>query len=187
MKKLLLSITAALLLSFNANAQENKFDGGVKVGASYPVLSNEAESTNASLGYALGFFGQYNIKNDLSIGAEVYYDASKFTNDDIDVELKMNNINIPLYIKKGVGSGISAFLGGELSVLADSEISSPDYGAVNTNEYFNKTNLSFLAGFGYEITETIGLDLRYTNGLTAVMDGETSKLSKFALNINIKF
>lgn len=187
MNKFLLTIAIALLISLSVKAQENTFNGGVKAGASYPVLSNEDESTNANLGYALGFFGHYNIKSDLSIGAEVYYDVAKFTNKDIDVELKMNNINIPLYVKKGLGSGLSAFLGGELGILVDSELNNPEIGSVNTNEYFNKTNFSFLAGFAYPITEVIGLDLRYTNGLTAVTDGETSKLSKFALNLNIKF
>lgn len=187
MIKLLLSIATILLISINTYAQQTTFEGGVKVGASYPILSNEAESTNASLGYAIGFFGHYNLKSDLSVGSEVYYDVSKFTNDEIDTEIKMNNINIPLYLKKGLGSGISAFLGGELSILIDSEINMPDYGTINTNEYYNKTNFAFLAGFGYDINNVIGLDLRYTNGLTSITDLGTGKLSRFAFNINIKF
>jgi opacity protein-like surface antigen len=115
-------------------------------------------------------------------------------------KLALNYINIPVMAKYFVTEELSLQAGSQLGILLSatdtSDLTTNFPGQANSSKStdvkssVNSTDFAFNLGAGYNITENIGVDLRYSLGLTElnkVSGGTTIKNNVFSLNLGYKF
>lgn len=192
MKKVAIAAFAVLTFGF-ASAQEVKF--GIKAGANFSTLTGDAVADDVEMkpGFHAGGLVDIKFSELISLQPEVLFSfQGAKTSDRFDdglgnierTESKVNlsYINVPIMLKlypvKGFFIQAGPQVGFLVSAKSKDETTFTDPGNLVTNESTEvdiKDNLktvdfSFNAGLGYDFTENIFVDARYSFGLTNVYD-----------------
>jgi hypothetical protein len=192
MKKV--AITAFAMLSISlASAQDIRF--GVKAGANFATLTGDAVADDVEMkaGFHAGGLVEFKFTEMLSLQPEVLFSLQGAKTSDRDddglgnierTESKVNlsYINVPIMLKfypvKGFFIQAGPQVGFLVSAKSKDETTFTDPGNLVTTQStetdikddLKTVDVSFNAGLGYDFTDNIFVDARYSFGLTNVYD-----------------
>ena len=177
MKSFVVMIVLALQFSF-ANAQEEEnFKFGIKGGINYAELLGRDAITvqDRKAGYSFGIYTNHKLSKNLKIQPEIIW---ALQGEEIEDKGRYNitYINIPVMLKWHRNKFYTE-IGPQFGILT-----------INTSskmpkdlqlENFETFDLLLNAGFGYEISKDWTIGIRYSHGLTNLVQGLNLKNSVF--------
>ena len=178
MKKLLFTAVAVFAFGFT-NAQETKF--GAKAGLNMSNLTGDA-NTDSKVGFFVGGFAEIKLTDKFAVQPELLYSALGAKDDNDSYNL--NYLLVPVMAKYFVTEQLSLEAGPQIGFLMSAK-----YDGEDIKDLFNSTDLGFNFGAGYDVTETINVGLRYSLGLSNVLDSDfaDAKTSNIGLAVGYKF
>ncbi|WP_010255134.1 porin family protein [Myroides injenensis] len=193
MKKITLSIVAALAFGFAANAQTPDVKFGAKAGLNIANLTGSDASTSSITSFHVGAVAEIFINEKFSVQPELLYSAqgaeSKFDFGfgSKKLKMKLDYINIPIMAKYYVWEGLNIQAGPQLGFNVKGKIEGED---IKDNVKGFDFGLNF--GAGYELPVGVFFDARYNVGLTNTfkkVEGEEIKAKNgvFQISVGYKF
>ena len=175
MKKISL-LMFAFFLVFASYAQSAKF--GLKAGLNAATLSNnQGVDFNTKLGFHAGLLAHIHLAPSWALQPEVVYSSqgAKYTINDVEHELGLNYINIPLQVQYMFNNGFRVQTGPQLGILASVKDKMNDVETGNfTSDDFKPIDIAWSAGLGYLTYSGFGIDARYNFGLNNINDAGTA-------------
>lgn len=191
MKRIILTVLAVMAFGFT-NAQKTRF--GVKGGLNITTYAGgDYWDANSLVGFQVGGFAEIKVIERLAIQPEILFSTQGANLDTPfgDYDEKLNYINVPVlakfYITKQFTVEGGPQLGFLVSAKQDGHDAKDDYKSVDTGFNF---------GAGYNFTDNFSVNLRYTVGLSNILDYEVNnadeyfdspKNSVLALTLGYKF
>ena len=182
MKKIIICISAVLLLNTGSYAQETSF--GIKAGANLANLTGDVEDTKMLFGAYGGAFAHIGISETFGIQPEVLFsmEGAKSSGED----LALSYINIPVMLKYSNPSGFFAELGPQIGILTSAKLKL-DGGSVDFKDYLKSTNFVLGIGAGYNVTPQIGVGARYNLGLSNISDDSEGELKTSVISFGLHY
>ncbi|BDD10566.1 hypothetical protein FUAX_29980 [Fulvitalea axinellae] len=173
MKKLYKVLPFAFIVflsTVSANAQDHIFR--LKGGPSLVnFIGNDAKDASSKIGYQLGMLIEFRLTENFSIQPELVYSKEGARFDKVDEDINLSYANLPVIGKYYASKNFSFQAGPQLGLLTGANVNGENGdGQIKVEDYFSTLNLTFNIGMGLNITEKIGLDLRYNLGITNVSD-----------------
>ncbi|ALI99303.1 porin family protein [Rufibacter tibetensis] len=207
MKKLLFFVVA-LFTTYFAQAQEG-IKIGIKAGPNFSTISgddvdsDDAEKPEYKFGFHAGAFLDYGISDMFSIRPELLYSIKGFkveTNeDDAELTLKSNThyLELPILARIKTGeSGLFFEAGPTFSYLltakskAEGQFMGEEFEETESGtDGYNKLDVGYAAGIGYQLASGLGIGLRYNGGLSKLDEDGEAKVynSNFMLSLSWAF
>ncbi|WP_316636337.1 outer membrane beta-barrel protein [uncultured Flavobacterium sp.] len=192
MKRIILAAIAVMVFGF-ANAQKTRF--GVKGGLNLTSFAGgNYYNTKSLVGFQLGGFAEIKVIERLSIQPEVLFSTqgAKFNGGSSgDFDNKLNYINIPVLAKFYITKQFTVEGGPQLGFLVSAKSDGHD-----VKDSYKSVDAGFNFGAGYNFTDNVSVNLRYTIGLSNIGDYNTNtaqqyydspKNSVLALTLGYKF
>lgn len=192
MKRIILAAMAVMVFGF-ANAQKTRF--GVKGGLNLTSFSGGNYYDAKSLvGFQVGGFAEIKVIERLAIQPEVLFSTqgAKFDGGSLgDLDDKLNYINIPVLAKFFITKQFTVEAGPQLGFLVSAKSDGHD-----SKDDFKSVDTGFNFGAGYNFTDNVSVNLRYTVGLSNIADYnaedfneyvDSPKNSVLALTLGYKF
>lgn len=189
MKKLILSFAIVALATLGANAQA-KF--GVKAAmniSSIRISGDGDEGLKSLIGANGGFFATIPVSTNFTIQPEVLYSAEGAKAEEGDGKIVFGYVNIPVMLQYRHESGFIGELGPQLGILTSAKVKS-DGDSEDIKESLKTTNFSLAIGAGFNFTPAIGVGVRYSLGLSNIVDVEGAgewKTSNFSVGVHYTF
>ncbi|BDD10565.1 hypothetical protein FUAX_29970 [Fulvitalea axinellae] len=191
--KILPVLFFALLATVTVKAQDVNF--GVRGSASLVnFYGDDADDAKTKMGYQLGAFAEFKLSDAFAIQPELVFSKEGSKDDKADLPWNLSYINVPVMAKVYVTEGLNLQAGPQIGFLVGANVDGESkLGDVEVKDSFKSTNFSMNIGAGYDITEKIGVDLRYNFGLTKVGeepeqgDAADTKSSNILLGVSFKF
>lgn len=197
MKKLL----PILFLSISTVSFSQVLKFGAKAGVNYNNYSPDIEGSESQIAYHFGGFVEYyfNERNDVSCFkaelllssegfkfANTYVDEESLTIFNIENDVKLNYLSLPILYKFRVGEKFYLESGPQISYLISAKENSKKSFNDGTNEVSNDNvnvkddykSIKFQldAGIGYLITENISISARGTISFTEIREDTSSNI-----------
>lgn len=165
MKKVLLAF--AFVAIFVSAQSQVSLKYGVKAGLNVSTFTGDVDDAKSLTGAQFGVFARFSVLGKLALQPELLYSMQGAKNDgeDGDVKYKNNYIQIPVMVKFYPIMGLNIQAGPQLGFLASSKIDGED-----AKDYMKKMDFAFNVGAGYDTSFGLGIDARYSIGLTNVLD-----------------
>lgn len=191
MKRIFLVAIAVMTFGL-ANAQQTRF--GIKGGLNITTYSGgDYWDANSLVGFQIGGFAEIKVIERLAIQPEVLFSMQGANLDTPfgDYDEKLNYINIPVLAKFYITKQFTVEGGPQLGFLVSAKAEGEDI-----KDDFKSVDTGFNFGAGYNFTDNISVNLRYTVGLSNVLDYEVDdadeyfdspKNSVLALTLGYKF
>ncbi|MCL9806141.1 PorT family protein [Flavobacterium amniphilum] len=195
MKKILLTTAALFAFSF-AHAQETKF--GVKAGLNLGNLSGNAtdafvdEDTKMRTSFHVGGFAEIKLSEKFALQPEVLYSVEG-AKQDIDGESEkliwdLAFVNIPVMAKYYATDKLSIEAGPQIGFLTKAELTFDGDTVEDLKEDSTKsTAFSGNFGVGYNFTDNISANLRYSLGLSDILDVDGFELKSNVLSLSVGY
>ncbi|CAM1368476.1 conserved exported hypothetical protein [Tenacibaculum litopenaei] len=173
MKKLLVVAAIALGLS-SVNAQETSFGvtGGLNL-LTVKLSTDTTPSVNRSTtgtGYYAGFFADFTVSDKFHVQPELLFTSS------YDNGTSANTIAMPIMAKYYVKDNFSVQAGPMLDLVVD-----------DASPLVNKFGVGLAAGLGYDISEKVFVNARYSFGLSNRVDSDIATSKFDYLNVGFGF
>jgi hypothetical protein len=186
MKKISL-LMLTFFLAFASFAQDAKF--GLKGGLNVATLSNsQGTDFNTKLGFHAGLLAHIHLSPSLALQPEITYSSqgAKYTASDVEHELGLNYINIPLQLQYMFDNGFRIQTGPQLGILASVNDKLNDVETGNfTSDDFKSIDFAWSAGLGYLTYSGFGIDARYNFGLSNINDFGTNNLKNNVFQVGL--
>jgi hypothetical protein len=191
MKRIILAAMAVMAFGF-ANAQKTRF--GVKGGLNLTTFAGGNYWDAKSLvGFQVGGFAEIKVIERLAIQPEVLFSTqgAKLEGNFGDFDDKLNYINVPVLAKFFITKQFTVEAGPQLGFLVSAKREGHD-----AKDIFKSVDTGFNFGAGYNFTDNVSVNLRYTVGLSNIADYEVDnteqyldspKNSVLALTLGYKF
>ncbi|CAI2765233.1 porin family protein [Flavobacterium collinsii] len=191
MKRIILAAIAVMAFGF-ANAQKTRF--GVKGGLNLTTFAGGNYWDAKSLvGFQVGGFAEIKVIERLAIQPEVLFSTqgAKLEGNFGDFDDKLNYINVPVLAKFFITKQFTVEAGPQLGFLVSAKREGHD-----AKDIFKSVDTGFNFGAGYNFTDNVSVNLRYTVGLSNIADYEVDnteqyldspKNSVLALTLGYKF
>ncbi|UOQ73861.1 porin family protein [Hymenobacter cellulosilyticus] len=193
---LLLSLLLATGLTTAAQAQIRV---GVKAGVNLSNFSNQSTLDNGGLEskYLLNGLGGVMLNAPLtndgffSIQPELLYSGkgNKVEGPTGNATLRMHYLDLPILARINA-SGLILEAGPQVSYLlaVKDERNIGNLGVTNTSlDGYNRTELGYVVGLGYELESGLGLGIRYNGGLSKVVQESATQVRSNKLTSVIQF
>lgn len=183
MKKIII-LPFLLLYSFFILGQERLFLG-VKGGLNYSknVLLNNQDNYNENNKFLLAFHGglftEIKLARNFWLSPEFTFSSKGYLSKERpgsnssprgDAKVHLNYLSLPLMLSYKIGS-FKVVLGPEFSYLLSAK-SKFDSKTIDVSQYWdNKYDFGLAAGIGFDLTEKIQTEIRYTHGFSSVIKG----------------
>jgi len=165
----------ALLISHSVIGQG--FKGTAVLGANFAQLDGDRLVGYRKVGLQTGLKVSFDLSEKLSGNVELLYSqvgsSSRLFAPENEAITKLNYMVLPLYIsindwyiEKDDYHKLSGQVGISLGYLISSSVNAQDY----SDEWFNKQDVSWLAGANYAFTENISVTLRYTRSFNKLLN-----------------
>ncbi|MDM1097599.1 PorT family protein [Myroides odoratimimus] len=196
MRKITLSLIAALAIGFSANAQTPDVKIGAKGGLSISNISNLDESSSRPA-FHIGAVAEIFINEKFSIQPELLYSAQgarydytetiegyNFYSSKTKTEtLKLDYITIPVIAKYYIVKGLNVQAGPQFAFNVTAKNHMEDI-----KENVKSFEFGLGLGAGYELSNGIFFDTRYNVGLSKVnKEGDASRNGVLQLSVGYKF
>lgn len=201
MKNFLLYVCICLFSFGGVQAQEF-FNFGVKGGVNFATLTgDDADELDVKMktGFHLGVLAEIMISDKFGIQPEVLYSSQGAKSDmeffeeiggDVDVDLKLDYIAVPVMLKYFVAPGFSLEAGPQFSFLTKSEIEAEFQGETETEDFKDDTesfDMGAAVGLGYGLPQGFLVQARYVMGFSDVYTDSDTKNSVIQLSVGWKF
>ncbi|QED36773.1 PorT family protein [Antarcticibacterium arcticum] len=201
MKNHLLIVIISLMSLGGAQAQEY-FNFGVKGGVNFATLTgDDADELDAKMktGFHLGVLAEIMISDKFGIQPEVLYSSQGAKSDvamfeefggNVDVDIKLDYIAVPVMLKYFVAPGFSLEAGPQFSFLSKSEIEAEFGGETETEDIKDDTesfDLGAAFGVGYGLPQGFLVQARYVMGFSDVYTDSDARNSVIQLSVGWKF
>lgn len=188
MKKVLLTVAAVCAFGF-ANAQDVKF--GAKAGLNYSTFTGDVEDVDAKVGFQVGGFVEIKVSDKFSVRPELLYSTLGAKTDVLGttVTSTADYLIVPVMAKFYVTEKFNLEAGPQVGFLMSAKLKA-DGDSVDVKDSFESTDFGFNLGAGFDLTENLGLGLRYSLGLANIAkDNGDEKVnnSNIALALSYKF
>ncbi|EPH13086.1 PorT family protein [Myroides odoratimimus] len=191
MRKITLSLVAALAIGFSANAQTPDVKIGAKAGLNVSNLTNSDASSRTSM--HVGAVVEIFVNEKFSIQPELLYSALGAKADALSFDeggfnfsketLKLDYITIPVMAKYYIVNGLNVQAGPQFAFNVNSKLAS-----VDVKDDIKSFDFGVNFGAGYELPLGVFFDARYNVGLTKVgKNGGDAKNGVFQLSVGYKF
>lgn len=187
MKKISL-LTLVVMTAFAVQAQTASF--GLKGGLNLATWSknNSGVGYQNRVGFNGGLFAHIPAGYNLAIQPEVVYSSqgTKYTIGNVEHNLALNYVNIPVMIQAMVGRGFYAEAGPQIGFLTGTadKVADRETGYFSTND-FKKTDVAVGLGVGYLGTSGLGIGARYNLGLTNINNVGNNSIKNNVLQIDL--
>lgn len=171
MKKLFL-LTAIAIVGFTVNAQDISL--GAKAGVNLAAITGEdTDDLDGRTSFHVGAVVEISVSEKFSVQPELLFSGQGATlsEDGMDIDFKLDYINVPVIAKVYVGEGFSLEAGPQLGFLINSEIEGGDL-AIDIKDYVKGIDLGVNFGLGYKLDNGLNFGARYNLGLTDGNDDE---------------
>ncbi|MGV3587545.1 MAG: porin family protein [Adhaeribacter sp.] len=207
MKKIFVLATLTLLFISVGFAQTLV---GIKAGGSITNITLNEQYKNLlnfsaqnCIGYQLGLFAQRTINENIFMRTELAYTLKGYKSHDKTTNREgrvgFNYISLPLLLGYQLNPNFSAFLGPELSTLGPVRAGSSGRRNRLDNIFnYERLDIGLSAGMMYTLTPKLGLDLRYTYGLSKILimeltdaqgnrTGQANQKNNKALSLSVNY
>ncbi len=183
-----------LFTTYFAQAQEG-IQVGLKAGANLSnITGDETEDLKNKFGFHVGAFADFGISEMVSIRPEVLYSmkGAKAEEDGMEGGFNLHYIDVPVLARINADRLFFEF-GPTVSFLLKSEIEMEEV-SVDFKDYTNKVDFGYAAGLGYQLTDGLGLGLRYNGGISKIYKDDSDDFeagevrnSVFQLSLSYSF
>ena len=172
MKISILLIVLLGIFSCTANAQA-RF--GARLALTESTISSSTSSdTKLRMGFSAGAFSQIEIGKRFLARPEVSY-LLKGARYEIpgtsDSKQAFHNLSIPLLMGYRIGQKISVFLGPQVDFLVKAKLKTSN-GTIDNKSIYKTTEFSGVIATSYQLNNKLGIDFRYTQGLSPILEIE---------------
>lgn len=176
-----ISIILMLLISAFTFGQE--LDLGIKAGVNFSNIS-DAQGLNNKTGFQAGVFAGIKFNDNFGVQADILYsqqgaefDAGKFD---------LTYVNVPIVLKIYVIKGLNLQAGPQFGFLVKDEVRFDliDFAGELDND---TTDISAIAGAGYDLPFGLRVDARYNFGLKDVNNKVEGKNQVISLAVGYSF
>ncbi len=172
MKKIILSAIALMAFAFS-NAQETRF--GIKGGLNITSFAGgNYWDTKSLVGFQVGGFAEIKIIDRLSIQPEVLFSTQGAKLDDLNVDRKLDYINVPVLAKFYITKQFTVEGGPQLGFLVSAKSEGEDI-----KDWYKSVDTGFNFGAGYNFTDNVSVNLRYTVGLSNIADYKVDDIEEY--------
>ncbi|WP_228851898.1 porin family protein [Aegicerativicinus sediminis] len=170
MKKICLLTVLILSMSIGAKAQELHF--GIKGGLNFATVGgDDTEDLKMRTAFHLGALMEVRFSEVFAIQPEVLYSAQGTSGeeDGLDVDIKMDYINVPIMAKYNFSEKFSVEAGPQIGFLVSTKAKT-DGVEVDLDEYdlFNDFDFGLAVGLSYKIMPNLFVSGRYNLGLSNI-------------------
>lgn len=192
--KFIVALSLFVLLAFVpqiSNAQKGEF--GVRFMPTISSLDVQSSSGgqisgDATVGFGAGIFVGFNFSDNFGLQGEAIYSTlnQKYTEDDVEKEIKLEYINIPLLLSFNTGKlkpvNFNVVAGPQIGISVGSELFTSDGGDPDNEAVLSvkKGDLGFAYGAGFDFglnaarTFRLGLGFRGVYGLIDISDNSNN-------------
>lgn len=182
------TILIVLLVGINysiAVAQNVNF--GIKGGLNLSSLTGDVSDLDSRTSFHFGAIAEIEISETFSIQPEVLFSSQGAKDSQFDEELRLNYLNLPIMAKYFAASGLSIEAGPQIGVLLSAK-SEFDGEEEDVEEAFNDLDLGVNFGLGYKLENGINFALRYTVGISNVLDeGDEFKVRNGVFQLSVGY
>lgn len=183
------------LFSFGGVQAQEFFNFGVKGGVNFATLTGDiADELDVKMktGFHLGVLAEIMISDKFGIQPEVLYSSqgAKSDMEDVDVDIKLDYIAVPVMLKYFVAPGFSLEAGPQFSFLTKSEIEAESQGDSASRDLKDDTesfDMGAAVGLGYSLPQGFLVQARYVIGFSDVYTDSDTKNSVIQLSVGWKF
>lgn len=164
-----------LLINLSAAAQ---ISAGVKVGMNLANFNGFSRLMDPRVGFHAGVFAERQIKVKFSLQAELLY-SQKGSRQDILIPISSTDtqwvrfrtnytyVDIPVIVKYNLFNQVIPYVGPQMSLLVRKNAKIKEFDKHQQATFSGQGNIQvgLVAGIAYNITKTVGTDIRYTRDL----------------------
>lgn len=174
--------TVLVLATFGPAAAMGPVEAGIKGGVNLANQSTDPDSDpslDTRTGLALGGYVGFPVLPNLQIQPEALFmmKGAEQSDDTGTSSYKLNYIEVPVLAKLGFMNQSPAhpsiFVGPSLAFNASSKADVAGAGEIDTKDYTKPVDVGVVVGAGVDF-QNLGIDVRYTRGLTNTADVEGS-------------
>ena len=187
MKKTII-LGAVALFSFSANAQV-KAHFGLKAGMNASELHTKNVNADTKIGFHAGGLVHIHGNSNWAFQPEVMYslEGSKSKVADVTTNRNLSYINVPLLAQYMFDNGFRIEAGPQIGFLMSAKLKNDD-GSADIKDGYKSTAISLPVGVSYLTQSGLGIDARYSLGLTDLNEnGESVKGNNFQFGIFWQF
>jgi hypothetical protein len=165
MKKVFLSLAVVVIATLSVNAQQVQF--GVKGGLNIASLNGSGSGGLSSIvGVHFGGLASIKVSDLFHVQPELVFSTqgAKGANG----KLNINYLNIPVLAKYTITNGLDIEAGPQFGFLLSAEQNLNNGNSSNISSSVKSVDLALALGASYDITKSIGVDVRYNIGLTDI-------------------
>lgn len=184
MKKTILMSMLIVSIFLQVNAQKDKLNFGIKGGVNFANASGSgtdwiADEIKPRIGVLFGGFLEYGLTEKLVLQGEVFYSGQGIKGDYGDADenymLALDYINVPLLAKYTIADRLSLEFGPQIGFLVSASTIEKEDGETDKEdwkEYYKSTDIGLAFGGSYEFKNHLGVNLRYTFGMTNLIEDD---------------
>lgn len=177
-----------------AHKAKSKLEFGFKAGGNYSRITGDDETRyfSSKIGYHAGLLVKYDMHNNLSMQAELLWNAlgtnSKDKQDEnIKGKIKMDYISLPILVQYELIPRLYLETGPEFSYNISSKFIFEDGRVTDWQEYTKSMNFAWGLGAGYYITSNIAVNLRMNLGIATPFSSTENRYAKSFRHQNLQF
>jgi hypothetical protein len=180
MKKLLLA-AVALMATMSVNAQQ-MFLKPMVGGTLTTITGDHSDDNKMKVGLVAGAEFGYNVTEQIAVTAGLLYSMQGSAIKDVDDNLNMDYLNIPITFNYYVIPGLAIKAGVQPGILTRAK-----YGDYDYKDSFKSLDISIPLGASYEFDDFV-IDARYNLGVSNINDkgSHTNKNSVIMLTLGYK-
>lgn len=181
-KKIALFAVVALM-AVSASAQL-KFGvkGGVNLANNKFEMGGASADTKMKIGFAVGGFVNYAINDQMSLQPELLFlQAGSKVEELDDAKIELNYIAIPVMFKYSFGA-MNLQAGPQLGYLLSAKFDGEDM-----KDDMKSIDLGLNIGAGYQIMENLGIEARYSLGLSNIADEEDVTVKNNGIQVLVSY
>lgn len=161
---------------------------GLKAGLNISTISNS--NANSKAGFYGGVFANIPVAQDFSVQPEVLYSGQGAkAKSNSDIKLNTDYIAVPVMLQYNLIPNLYVEAGPQFAFLISAK-GKGNGASVDVKDDFKTFDFGLGLGAGYYFTQNIGVNVRYTAGLTKIAkedDGDSSKNGVFQIGLAYKF
>jgi hypothetical protein len=168
MKKILLFVCAVSITAFS-HAQV-RF--GAKAGANFASVNGDIDGTKSKVGFNAGLVSKISVSEAFSIQPELVYSTQGAKIEELDANVNLDYINLPVLFQYNTKIGFFAETGPQVGYLLSAKIKAGDQ-SEDMKDDFKSIDFAWSVGIGWQMQGSgLGLNARYNIGLGKINDSE---------------
>ena len=158
------------------------------------VSGDDVQDNSMRISFHIGYGVGFNLTDNISLNPQLLYSSkgAKFSAGDEDAPLNLNYIELPIWGRYNLESGLhfdfGPYIGFLMGVTFDGE-SEYDNGfeTVKYKDSYKGTDFGVGFGLGYELESGLGFAANYNLGLSNISDSEDGDLKNNLIKISLSY